>query len=206
MDELDLLRGSDGPAKRPPWALLTVVVVVALLALVGAGWVASSVISGSDRPAPVAAPAPTTSAPATTTPVATVPASATVLPSTSPPVPTSAVPTVTVPAVPVQSAATVVAPRPRPTTPGPTPAPTPKPAPKPTASTPAPGTLVQVPDVIGLRVRGATAVLQAAGFRVGVLGGVLTPNRDQRRVTAQRPTPGTLLRTGSVVILVSDSV
>ena len=129
----------------------------------------------------------------------------TVAASTDPPVPTATVPppptaTFTVPVKPVQSAHTVL-PKPKPT-PTPRPAPTVRPVP-----TPKPvGKLVAVPDVTGLRVRAATGVLQTAGLKVQVLGGVFSPDRDDRRVTAQRPTPGSVVRAGSTVILVTDGL
>jgi beta-lactam-binding protein with PASTA domain len=47
-------------------------------------------------------------------------------------------------------------------------------------------------------------VLRAVGFRVQVIGGVLDPERDDRRIVAQRPTPGSVVRAGSTVILVTD--
>src|SRR5829696_4406487 len=46
---------------------------------------------------------------------------------------------------------------------------TPGPVPRPTAITRS--GLVRVPDIIGQRVRAATATLRAAGFQVAVLGG-----------------------------------
>jgi len=33
---------------------------------------------------------------------------------------------------------------------------------------------------------------------------VLDPERDDRRIVAQRPTPGSVVRAGSTVILVTD--
>jgi hypothetical protein len=195
-DEFDLLRDAPGPTpppRRPMWLLLGALVVVALLAVSGVVWMVSS---ASDRGARVTA-APVSSAAATTTAATSEP-----VPTTAPPLPTTtaAAPTATIP---VQSAVTVVpSPTPDPTT---KPAPRPTPVPRPTLSTPA-GKLVAVPDVIGLRVQGATSVLQRAGLRVQVLGGVLVVDRDQRRVTAQRPTPGSIVRVGSTVILVTDGL
>jgi beta-lactam-binding protein with PASTA domain len=83
------------------------------------------------------------------------------------------------------------------------PAPTIRPVPHPTLAVPV-GTLVPVPGVVGLKVQQASTVLRAVGFRVQVIGGVLDPERDDRRIVAQRPTPGSVVRAGSTVILVTD--
>lgn len=197
-DEFDLLRepeGSTPPERRPAWLLIGGLVAVVLLTLVGVVWMISSV---SGRGGTVTA-APTTSAPAVTAAPTTSLAA-----TTDPPVPTMTVPlptaTFTVPAAPVPSAVTVA---PSPTRkPAPT---TSRPVPKPTLSTPV-GKLVPVPGVIGLRVKAATGVLRAQGFKVQVLGGVLGPDRDDRRVTAQRPGAGAMVRAGSTVILVTNGL
>jgi hypothetical protein len=108
----------------------------------------------------------------------------------------------------VRTATTVVVtpppPAPKPT-PKPTtaPVPTPRPLPNPTLTIPV-GPLARVPDVVGLRVQQASAVLRWAGFTVQVIGGVQDPERDDRRVTAQRPGAGAVVRAGSTVILVTD--
>ena len=81
--------------------------------------------------------------------------------------------------------------------------PTPRPLPKPTLTIPV-GPLARVPDVVGLRVQQASTVLQKARFRVQVIGGVQDPGRDDRRITAQRPAGGAVVRAGSTVILVTD--
>jgi cytoskeletal protein RodZ len=198
VDELDLLHESDGPGgpKRPPWVLVGGLLVVVLLALVGVGWMVGTV-AGRDGKVTTAAPASTTPA-ATTAAATTEPAQAsespsesafpTALPSSSPtPRRTISVPVGTV----------APSPTPRVTTPAP------KPSPKPTTT---PAGLVEVPDVVGLKVKSATAILQAAGFRVSVLGGILQPDRDQRRVTVQRPAAGTKARAGAVVILLTDGL
>ena len=117
-------------------------------------------------------------------------------PTTTVPPPTAA--TITVPARcgrrhTVAPTRTVPTPRPTPTT---------RPV-RPTLAVPV-GTLVAVPDVVGLRVSGPRPVLQSAGLRVQVIGGVLNPDRDDRRIVAQRPTPGSVVRAGSTVILVTD--
>jgi PASTA domain len=198
-DEFELLRDPEGqtpPDRRPAWLLVGGLVAVVLLALVGVVWMVSSV---SGRGGTISAAATSTSAPAVTAPPTTAVA-ATTDPPVPTPAPTTTVPlptaTFTVPVVPVPSAATVA-----PTT---KPAPT-RPAPKPTPSTPV-GKLVRVPDVTGLRVKAAIGVLRGAGLKVQVLGGVLSPDRDDRRVTAQRPTPGSVVRAGSTVILVTDGL
>jgi hypothetical protein len=194
-DEFDLLRDAPGPTpppRRPLWLLLGAVVLVALLAVVGVFWMVSSVSDRGGRvtAAAVSSPAaPTTSEPVVTT----VPP----LPST-----TAATPTATATVVPARTV--VPSPTPKPTT-APAPKPTPTPLPRPTLSRPA-GKVVAVPDVIGLRIKAATSVLQGVGLKVQVLGGVLVVDRDERRVTAQRPTPGTVVRAGSTVILVTDGI
>jgi hypothetical protein len=197
-DEFDLLRDAPGPTppRRPMWLLLGALVLVALLAVVGVVWMVSSV---SDRGGRVTAAA--SSAASSPAAPATPPATSEPVPTTVPPLPstTAAVPTATIP---VLSATVAPPPTPKPTT---KPAPKPTPVPRPTLSRPA-GKLVAVPDVVGLRVQPATSVLTAAGLKVQVLGGVLVVDRDQRRVTAQRPTPGTFVRAGSTVILVTDGL
>jgi hypothetical protein len=198
-DEFDLL--GDPPAPTPPhrpmWLLLGALVLVALLAVVGVVWMVSSV---SDRGGGVTAAAASA---APTTPPTTPPATSEPVPTTVPPLPstTAAAPTATV-TIPVLSATVAPPPTPKPST---KPAPKPTPVPRPTLSKPA-GKLVVVPDVVGLRVQPAASVLTAAGLKVQVLGGVLVVDRDQRRVTAQRPTPGTVVRAGSTVILVTDGL
>lgn len=198
-DDLGLLGGSDGPGGpvRRPWVLVTGAVLVALLTLVGAGWMVSSVLDDGGA-VTAAAPTTTPAAPPSTTPVAAPePAESesafpTALPSTS----RAPLPTFSVPVVPVPTVVTV-APTPR----RPTPRVTPKPTPKP------PVGLRVVPGVVGQKVRTARVVLEAAGFRVSVLGGgVFAPGRDGRRVTAQRPTAGSTAPVGSVVVLVTDGL
>lgn len=127
---------------------------------------------------------------ATTTPEASTPPAPTVPPTTVPPTT----------AGPVRAPATIAPTR---TVPTQRPAPTTRPVPHPTLAVPA-GTLVAVPGVVGLKVQQAGTVLRAAGFRVQVIGGVLDPERDDRRIVAQRPTPGSVVRAGSTVILVTD--
>jgi PASTA domain len=198
-DEFDLLRDPGGPtppARRPTWVLVGGLVAVVLLALVGVVWMVTSVsgrggkiTAASTTSAPAVTAAPTTSLAATTDPP---------VPTTTVPVPTR---TVTPPVLTVPPAATVV---PSPTR-KPVPTTTRPPVPRPTVPTP-PGQLVPVPGVIGLRIKAAVGVLQGQGFKVQVLGGVLGPDRDDRRVTAQRPTPGAMVRPGSTVILVTDGL
>lgn len=201
MDELDLLHESDGPGgpkRRPPWMLLGGLLVVVLLALVGVGWMVGTV---AGRDGTVTAAGGST-APATTTPAATTePAQASESESAFP----TALPSVTVTprrTIPVGAGTVAPSPTPRVTTPRATPRPTPKP--KPTVTPPT--GLVSVPDVVGLRVKSATAILKAAGFKVTVLGGILAPDRDARRVTVQQPGPGTKARPGSVVVLLTDGL
>ncbi|HEY6748533.1 MAG TPA: PASTA domain-containing protein [Mycobacteriales bacterium] len=200
-DAFDLLRDPEGPAppdRRPVWLLVGGLVAVVLLALVGVVWMVSSVSGGggtvtAGATTPATTPA-TTSAPAVTAAPTTTPAA-----TTRPPVPTTTVPRLTV--VPLPSVATLA------------PSPTPRRTPAPTTSRPLPtptptpvGRLVPVPDVVGLRVTAAAGVLRAQGFKVQVLGGVLGPDRDDRRVTAQRPRAGAVVLAGSTVILVTDGL
>lgn len=204
-DEFDLLHESQGPTppeRRPAWALVGGLVAVVLLALVGVVWMVSSVSGRGGRitaaattSAPAVTAAPTTTLAATSEP----PLPTTTVPTTTAPLPTA---TFTVPTAAPPSAVTV-APRPTRTHP---PAPTTsRPVPRPTLSTPV-GKLVPVPGVTGLRVKAATGVLQAQGFKVQVLGGVFSPDRDDRRVTAQRPTAGSFVRAGSTVVLVTGGL
>jgi hypothetical protein len=206
-DDLGLLPDQQDPAppRRPVGLLIGALVVVALVAVAGVVWMVASVadrggkaaVAGSASPAPAPTPAPTTAA------IATVPPT-TAAPTTTAPT-TTAAPTS---ATPARSAATVVAttpppaprPSPKPTT---APVPTPRPVPKPTLTVPV-GKLVRVPDVVGLKVQQASAVLRAAGLKVQVIGGVLDPDRDDRRITTQRPAAGTSVLAGSTVILVTD--
>ena len=190
MDDLDLLHDPEDPARprRPPWMLLGGIMAVALLALVGVVWMVGTAVDGGDRPAAAASTGPTsTSVSASPTPdptPAAVPSAATVV----------AAPTTAPPAV-----------APRAATPGPTVrTTTPGPVPRPTATTRS--GLVRVPDIIGQRVRAATATLRAAGFQVAVLGGFSRPDRDERRVIAQRPTPGSWVPAGSLVVLIIDRI
>lgn len=198
-DDLDLLHDPDGdgkPASRP-WPLLAAVVIVALLSVAGLGWLASSLVGGDAEIRPAAAPSPTSSVPAPTTAPA--------------PVNTTASPTASdaqTVAAPSPTLRTTRAPAPPPRTVVPT---TPAAAPttrKPTATPPPPAPKrVVIPDVLGERLKSATATLQAAGFRVAVFGSPGPPPRpDQRRVTSQRPGSGTLAPAGSTVVLVMDSV
>jgi PASTA domain len=187
-DEFGLLPDQQGapPPRRPIGLVLGGLVLVALVGLAAVFWLATS-LSGRHTVVAVGTPAPaaTTSATPAPTPSAT--------PTASPP------PVTTVPP-------TTVAPVPVPTTTVPTrsrPAPTTRPVPRPTLSVPV-GRLVRVPDVVGLRVQRAIVVLQTAGLRVQVIGGVQDPERDDRRVVAQRPTAGSLILSGFTVILVTD--
>ena len=190
-DDFGLLpdqQGAPPPPRRPMGLVLGGMVLVALVAVGAVFWLVASLadrgrtVNAAGTPSPVAA---TTAAPtppvATTPPVTTVPPT-TVAPSTVAPAPS----------------ATAIVP-----TPKPTPAPTIRPVPRPTLSVPV-GRLVRVLDVVGLKVAQAGAVLRAAGFRVQVIGGVLDPERDDRRIVAQRPTAGSVVRAGSTVILVTD--
>lgn len=205
-DEFDLLREPQGPTppeRRPAWLLVGGLIAVVLLTLVGVVWMVSSVSGrGGTVTAAATTAAATTPAANTAAPAVTAAPTTTLAATTEPPVPTTTVPlptaTFTVPTAPPPSAVTVAPTR----KPAPT---TSRPAPKPTASAPV-GKLVPVPGVIGLRVRAATQVLRAQGFKVQVLGGLLSPDRDDRRVTAQRPTPGSVVRAGSTVILVTDGL
>jgi PASTA domain len=189
-DEFGLLPDQQGvppPPRRPMWLVLGGLVLVALVAVGAVFWLVASLadrgrtVTAAGTPSPVAATtvAPTPTPVATTPPVSTVPPT-TVAPST---------------VVPAPSATAIV--------PTPTPAPTTRPVPRPTLTIPV-GRLVRVPDVVGLKVARAGTVLRAAGFRVQVIGGVLDPERDDRRIVAQRPTAGSAVRAGSTVILVTD--
>lgn len=199
MDELDLLHESDGPGepkRRPPGLLLGGLLVVVLLALVGVGWMVGTVAS---RDGTVTAANGSTVPAATTTAAATEPAQASASESAFP----TALPAVTVTprrTIPVGVGTVAPSPTPRVTTPRATP----KPSPKPTVTPPT--GLVAVPDLVGLKVRSATSILKAAGFKVTVLGGILAPDRDARRVTGQQPGPGTKARPGSVVVLLTDGL
>jgi len=187
-DEFGLLpdqQGAPPPPRRPIGLILGGLVLVGLVLLAATFWLATShrTVVAAGTPAPgattPASPTPTPSpTPTETTPVTTVPT--TVAPTTAP--------------------AATTAPT---TRPAPTPAPTTRPVPRPTLSVPV-GRLVRVPDVVGLRVQRAVTALQAAGFRVQVIGGVLDPERDDRRVVAQRPTAGSVILAGFTVILVTD--
>ena len=190
-DDFGLLpdqQGAPPPPRRPTGLVLGGMVLVALVAVGAVFWLVASLadrgrtVNAAGTPSPVAA---TTAAP--TTPVATTP------PVTTVP-PTTVAPSTVAPA----PSATAIVP-----TPKPTPAPTIRPVPRPTLSVPV-GRLVRVPDVVGLKVAQAGSVLRAAGFRVQVIGGVLDPERDDRRIVAQRPTAGLVVRAGSTVILVTD--
>jgi hypothetical protein len=188
-DEFGLLpdqQGAPPPPPRPLGLVLGGLVLVALVAVGAVFWLVASLadhgrtVTAAGTPSPVAATtaAPTPTPVATTPPVTTVPPT-TVAPSTVAPAPS----------------ATMIVPAPKPT-----PAPTTRPVPRPVPV----GRLVRVPDVVGLKVARAGTVLRAAGFRVQVIGGVLDPERDDRRIVAQRPTAGSAVRGGSTVILVTD--
>jgi hypothetical protein len=189
-DEFGLLPGQQAappPPQRPLGLVLAGLVLVALVAVGGVFWLVASL---ADRGRTVNAagtpgPAAVTSAAPTPTPEASTPPAPTVPPTT---------------AGPVRSPATVAPTR---TVPTQRPAPTTRPVPRPTLAVPV-GMLVAVPGVVGLKVQLAGTVLRAAGFRVQVIGGVLDPERDDRRIVAQRPTPGSVVRAGSTVILVTD--
>ena len=190
-DDFGLLpdqQGAPPPPRRPMGLVLGGMVLVALVAVGAVFWLVASLadrgrtVNAAGTPSPVAA---TTAAP--TTPVATTP------PVTTVP-PTTVAPSTVAPA----PSATAIVP-----TPKPTPAPTIRPVPRPTLSVPV-GRLVRVPDVVGLKVAQVGSVLRAAAFRVQVIGGVLDPERDDRRIVAQRPTAGSVVRAGSTVILVTD--
>jgi hypothetical protein len=167
--------------------VLAGLVLVALVAVGGVFWLVASLadrgrtVNAAGTPSPAAV----TSAAPTPTPEATTPPAPTAPPTTAGSVraPGTVAPTRTVPTQ-----------RPAPTT---------LPVPHPTLAVPV-GTLVAVPGVVGLKVQLAGTVLRAAGFRVQVIGGVLDPERDDRRIVAQRPTPGSMVRVGSTVILVTD--
>jgi beta-lactam-binding protein with PASTA domain len=192
-DDFGLLpdqQGAPPPPRRPMGLVLGGLVVVALAAVAAVFWMVASLadrsrtVTAVGTPSPAAATTPAPTPETSTPPVATVP-------------PTTAAPTSVAP---IRSAATIVPTR---TAPKPTPAPTTRPVPPPTASVPV-ARLVRVPDVTGLRVQRAGTVLRAAGFRVQVIGGVQDPERDDRRVVAQRPTAGSVVSAGSTVILVTD--
>jgi len=193
-DEFGLLPGQQAPPppQRPLGLVLAGLVLVALLAVGGVFWLVASLadrgraVNATGTPSPAAA----TSAAPTPTPEASTPPAPTVPPATA--APTTAGP--------VRSPATIAPTR---TVPTQRPAPTTRPVPSPTLAVPV-GTLVAVPGVVGLKVQQAGTVLRAAGFRVQVIGGVLDPERDDRRIVAQRPTPGSVVRAGSTVILVTD--
>ena len=191
-DDFGLLpdqQGAPPPPRRPMGLVLGGMVLVALVAVGAVFWLVASLadrgrtVTAAGTPSPVAA---TTAAP-TPTPVATTPQVTTVPPTTVAPSTVAPAPS-----------ATAIVP-----TPKPTPAPTTRPVPRPTLAVPV-GRLVRVPDVVGLKVAQAGTVLRAAGFRVQVIGGVLDPERDDRRIVAQRPTAGSAVRAGSTVILVTD--
>ena len=189
-DEFGLLPGQQAappPPRRPLGLVLAGLVLVALVAVGGVFWLVASLadrgrtVNAAGTPSPAAV----TSAAPTPTPEATTPPAPTAPPTTAGSVraPGTVAPTRTVPTQ-----------RPAPTT---------LPVPHPTLAVPV-GTLVAVPGVVGLKVQLAGTVLRAAGFRVQVIGGVLDPERDDRRIVAQRPTPGSVVRAGSTVILVTD--
>ena len=189
-DEFGLLPGQQAappPPRRPLGLVLAGLVLVALVAVGGVFWLVASLadrgrtVNAAGTPSPAAV----TSAAPTPTPEATTPPAPTAPPTTAGSVraPGTVAPTRTVPTQ-----------RPAPTT---------LPVPHPTLAVPV-GTLVAVPGVVGLKVQLAGTVLRAAGFRVQVIGGVLDPERDDRRIVAQRPTPGSAVRAGSTVILVTN--
>jgi hypothetical protein len=190
-DEFGLLPDQQGapPPPRPPMRLvLGGLVLVALVAVGAVFWLVVTLadrgrtVNAAGTPSPAA-----TTATATPTPVAT-----------TPPVTTAPTTVAATTLAPVPSAATIA-----PTRTVPKPAPTTRPVPRPTLTVPV-GKLVAVPDVVGLKVQQAGTVLRAAGFRVQVIGGVLDPERDDRRIVAQRPTAGSVVGAGSTVILVTD--
>jgi hypothetical protein len=189
-DEFGLLPGQQAAPPPPQRSLGLVLAGLVLVALVAVGGVFWLVASLADRGRTVNAagtpsPAAVTSAAPTPTPEATTPPAPTAPPTTAGSVraPGTVAPTRTVPTQ-----------RPAPTT---------LPVPHPTLAVPV-GTLVAVPGVVGLKVQLAGTVLRAAGFRVQVIGGVLDPERDDRRIVAQRPTAGSVVRAGSTVILVTN--
>ena len=193
-DEFGLLPGQQAPPppQRPLGLVLAGLVLVALVAVGGVFWLVASLAdrgrtvdaAGTPSPAAATSAAPTPTPEASTPPAPTAP-------------PTTAAPTT---AGPVRAPATRAPTR---TVPTQRPAPTTRPVPSPTLAVPV-GTLVAVPGVVGLKVQQAGTVLRAAGFRVQVIGGVLDPERDDRRIVAQRPTPGSVVRAGSTVILVTN--
>ena len=189
-DDFGLLPGQQAappPPRRPLGLVLAGLVLVALVAVGGVFWLVASLadrgrtVNAAGTPSPAAV----TSAAPTPTPEATTPPAPTTPPTT---------------AGSVRAPATVAPTRIVPTQ---RPAPTTLPVPHPTLAVPV-GTLVAVPGVVGLKVQQASTVLRAVGFRVQVIGGVLDPERDDRRIVAQRPTPGSVVRAGSTVILVTD--
>ena len=194
-DEFGLLPGQQAappPPQRSLGLVLAGLVLVALVAVGGVFWLVASLAdrgrtvdaAGTPSPAAVTSAAPSTAPEASTPPAPTAP-------------PTTAAPTT---AGPVRAPATRAPTR---TVPTQRPAPTIRPVPHPTLAVPV-GTLVAVPGVVGLKVQQASTVLRTVGFRVQVIGGVLDPERDDRRIVAQRPTPGSVVRAGSTVILVTD--
>ncbi len=194
-DEFGLLPGQQAappPPRRSLGLVLAGLVLVALVAVGGVFWLVASLAdrgrtvnaAGTPSPAAVTSAAPTPTPEASTPPAPTAP-------------PTTAAPAT---AGPVRAPATLAPTR---TVPTQRPVPTTRPVPHPTLAVPV-GTLVAVPGVVGLKVQQAGTVLRAAGFRVQVIGGVLDPERDDRRIVAQRPTPGSVVRAGSTVILVTD--
>jgi cytoskeletal protein RodZ len=198
-DELGLLPDQQDPAppRRPLGLLIGALVLVAVLAVAGVFWMVATVADRSGRTtvAGSASPAPATTAP-TAAASATVPPTTTAAPTTA--APTSAGPVRTT------AVATTPPPAPKPTPkPTPRPVPTPRPIPVPTLTVPA-GKLVRVPDVIGLRVAQASTLVRKAGLKVQVIGGVLDPDRDDRRITAERPSAGAAVPAGSTVLLVTD--
>jgi hypothetical protein len=189
-DEFGLLPGQQAAPPPPQRSLGLVLAGLVLVALVAVGGVFWLVASLADRGRTVNAagtpsPAAVTSAAPTPTPEATTPPAPTAPPTT---------------AGSVRAQGTVAPTR---TVPTQRPAPTTLPVPHPTLAVPV-GTLVAVPGVVGLKVQLAGTVLRAAGFRVQVIGGVLDPERDNRRIVAQRPTAGSVVRAGSTVILVTN--
>jgi hypothetical protein len=192
-DDFGLLpdqQGTSPPPQRPMWLVLGGLLLVALVAVGAVFWLVASLADRGRTVNAAATPSPAAATSAAPTPTA----------ATTPPVPT-AVPTTVAPTTvaPVRSAATIVPTR---TVPPPH-APTTRPTPRPTLAVPV-GKLVAVPGVVGLKVQQASTVLRGAGLQVQVIGGVLDPDRDDRRIVAQRPTAGSVVRAGSTVILVTD--
>lgn len=212
MDDFDLLRDpdgepsgsdgdpADGPRTRRPWELLVAMAVVALGSVLGLVWLITSVAGGdADRTAAAPAPAATISS----EPVAETTSP---LPSVSlPPTRTVTAPSPTRTLETATALATTPAPRPTPTRTPPTT------SPKPPVLPPLPPTptvkSAPVPDVVGQRLKSAMVTIEAAGFRVSVLGGGgPAPKPDKRKVAVQRPGAGTLAPIGSTVVLVLDSI